>query len=607
MDSPDQLARGRALNDLADVLTELEEIDEAMTVGAEALNLLGPTTAPRDCVIIAGRLGSQLADREQWDQAAEVFRAGSHAAEVAIDTRLDSADRHSEAQRTGNIARWASYCLARAGEPVAAALTLENGRTREVRRRLGAAVAGESAIDAVPEELRLAYESALAALGSARLDGSESNASRALQEVLHQIREQPGLESFAAGTDEQGLVEAVESHWPLLYVNATPWGTLLLLISDTDAGPQITSELLAPTSTEVFFRLMAGDAAETMDVDEDSDVRSYLFGISTDEVDHNMREDLEQALPWLGEQICYPIAKMLTAIGAEGVTLVICGPLGAAPLHAAPWNSSGEERCLLDEVDVRFAPSAILQAAAIARADAAEQAEPSLLALANPGRGGHLPAAVPEVQEVAEYFSEDRRLLFEGSDATSTALANHANQATHIHFACHATGGLLRPDESGVVLADRTVTALELTSLVGLQTRLVTISACRSAMAAMSEMADEVLSFGTAVLAAGSACAIATLWPVDDAAAALLMTKMYEQLQRKDTSPPQALRRAQLWLRNLSTDDEDDFLAAHPALDAEFRRRAEAGDAPGRRGSGPSPAGTFSHPDYWAPFIASGA
>jgi CHAT domain-containing protein len=113
------------------------------------------------------------------------------------------------------------------------------------------------------------------------------------------------------------------------------------------------------------------------------------------------------------------------------------------------------------------------------------------------------------------------------------------------------------------------------------------------------------------MLAAGSACAIASLWPVDDFATALLMTRLYQELLVGQSAPPQALRAAQLWLRDLTDKDEELFLERHPELAAEYQRRVSQRDPPGRR-RGPSgrqprsPTRPYAHPEFWAPFIAVG-
>lgn len=82
------------------------------------------------------------------------------------------------------------------------------------------------------------------------------------------------------------------------------------------------------------------------------------------------------------------------------------------------------------------------------------------------------------------------------------------------------------------------------------------------------------------------------------------MIRAYEEMHERKLRPPEALQRAQLWLRNLTEEDTEDFLAAHPTLEAEYRRR--------RRGSGTyheeaSRTAPYAHPDSWASFIAVGA
>jgi CHAT domain-containing protein len=230
-----------------------------------------------------------------------------------------------------------------------------------------------------------------------------------------------------------------------------------------------------------------------------------------------------------------------------------------------------------------------------------------LVGLADPT--GDLPAAEPEVEGLGKHFNPRRRAYASGSQATFAFLTHEVLGATHVHLACHAKGSFFDSTETGVVLSDRTVTAVELTALGELQTRLVVVSACQSALADIVDLPDEALSIGTAMLASGSACAIASLWPVDDYATALLMVRMYEEMFDNQARPPEALRRAQLWLRDLSEEEEDRFLGAYPALEAEFRRRSDEDAAPGRRGASTIFAvegRPYFHPDYWAPFVAVG-
>jgi CHAT domain-containing protein len=306
-------------------------------------------------------------------------------------------------------------------------------------------------------------------------------------------------------------------------------------------------------------------------------------------------------LPWLGENICRTIDAFLRDAGAANVTLVPCGPVTVAPLHAAPWEEEGAGRCLLERFGIRYAPSALLAGAALARAQQRQNANRVLVGLADPL--GDLPAALPEVEEVGELFPAGRRKLAVRNQADSHFLQREARDASYLHLACHAQGGLFDQNEAGVELADRRVPPAELSGL-GLRSRLVAVSACDSAVADIRNLPDEVSSIGTALLAAGSACAFASLWPVLDFTAALLMIRAYEEMHERKLRPPEALQRAQLWLRDLTEEETEHFLAAHPALEGEYRRRRRG---PGTYHEEASRTAPYAHPDYWASFIAVGA
>jgi CHAT domain-containing protein len=605
---PDPVRRGRVLDDLSDVLADLEADEEAVEVAREALSTLRPTTAPRWCANVGGRLGDLLAKRGEWAEAAAAFSDAVDAADFNFHTRLDTASREEETRRAGNLSRWAAFAIARNGDPVAAALVLENGRARELRRRLGLQGVEESRLGELTDELREAYLAAVGNIAASPIGHAGASTARQLQEVLEVIRQAPGFEDFSTGARFEDLAAALEPGWPLVYVNPTSYGTLLLRLYLGESGPSVDTTFLNDvTSIEIFMRLMIGDAVDLEDPTEADDYSSYLFGISGGgDADRDFRKDLEEILPWLGTTIAEPIHNSLTEVNATGATLVCCGPVGVAPLHVAPWNEG--ERCLLDDFDVRYAPSAVLEAASLERAATRSTVQPNLVAVGDPTED--LPAAVPEIEEIAREFPDGRAVWAFGRDADRRFLQFHARSATHLHLACHSRGGLFDADDAAVLLADGLSSATDLTALAGLQTRLVAISSCQSALPEIAGLPDEVISIGTAMLAAGSACAVASLWSVDDLATALLMTRMYEEMLQHDRRPPEALGRAQLWLRTLTPEDESTFLSEHPALEAEFRRRAALDDPPGIRRSPNAVSGSggpYSHPAQWAAFVAMGS
>ena len=594
--------QGQALADYAIVLARLELEEESILANEAALAILRPTTAPSECMLAARALASQLSGRNEWDRAVEAWRDAVEAAEISFHGWLDDDARQRQISEAGELARWAAFSLAQVGEDVEAAIVIENARTREIRRRIGLARADADRLDALPPELREAFISASAALSTSAL-GTVGDIGRDLQEVIAQIRAVPGMEDFATGFDVQHLVSAVESDWPVLYVNPTPWGTLLLKLSAGEGGIEVESLTLErPTSLEILGRLIAGDAIEGHQT-KSTTPGSFLVAAGAMGT-ASLQAGLEQLLPWLGEAVAKPIAELLRESRATGVTLIPCGPIGAAPIHASSWSDGSGERCLLDDFAVRYAPSALLASVANSRATEREGRQPSLLALANPGQ--NLPATEPEVAEIVRHFAGRVRVA-SGAAATSDFLRDNLPGTTHLHLACHGSAGHFDTVETGIALADGFIPAPELSALSGCTTRVAVVSACQSAVPKIFETPNEVFATSTLLLAAGSACCIAALWPVHDLPTAMLMTRLYEEMFAGGT-PPEALRRAQLWLRDLSDNDRDAFLEAHSELQAEYRRRATVADLPSRRGATPDcEPGPFSHPDYWAPFVAVGA
>lgn len=604
-EAPDPLHRGRVLHELARVLADLDEEDEAIEVARQGFRIFRPTSDPRECAVLAGLLGDLLASRGEWDEAATVFRDGVAASDASFYGRLDTESRESEIRRVGNLQRFAAYAIARAGDALGAVLTLEGGRTRELRRRFGSVVAEDRFVK-LPNDFRDAYSSALDELVATPLGGDGATSARHLQEVLTAIRSIPGFEDFDTTPQPEDLTAAVEPGWPLLYVNPTPYGTVLLRIYLDDGKAVVDAAFLEPTSLEVFMRLMAGDATEAPGLLDEDEAASYLAGISAIS-DKDIRDELEQALPWIGENLAKAVGDALHGVEASGVTLVACGPLSLAPLHAAPWLSRDQTHCLLDRFDIRYSPSALVTGVSLKR-EAGIPEERRLIALGNPT--DDLRAAGPEIEEIAKHFANDDVLAAVGHEASSTFLSDHAQNATYLHLACHAGSNFFDPNDAGVLLSDGAMSPVQFSALP-LSSRLTVFSACQTAISDIAQLPDEAVSIGTAALAAGSACAIATLWPVNDGATALLMVRLYKEVIDNALRPPEALRRAQLWLRDLTEEEEQTFLAAHSDLAAEFRRRlAEDDDVPGHRGAGMAFKGEldrpYSHPHFWAPFIAIG-
>jgi CHAT domain-containing protein len=128
--------------------------------------------------------------------------------------------------------------------------------------------------------------------------------------------------------------------------------------------------------------------------------------------------------------------------------------------------------------------------------------------------------------------------------------------------------------------------------------RLAVLSACESGLQG-SDARDEVVSFPAGLLRAGAAGVVGSMWAVGDVSTALLMMRFYEAWIRENSSPPEALARAQGWLRDATLGSVARYLHERSAPAIAFAKFALAlGDR--------AKARPFSHPHYWAGFHYTG-
>jgi CHAT domain-containing protein len=377
---------------------------------------------------------------------------------------------------------------------------------------------------------------------------------------------------------------------------------LSLSVASGPDGLDVEARFLeAPTSHDLVMALMLGDYRNP-----DGRGTSFFAAIDAEEEPELIAIALDYSLAAMGP-VARAVAGHLVELGADGATLIVCGPLSQAPLHAAHWREGDHETCLLDRFELRSAPSAALQGECIRGSRERGVGDGGLVAVADPHQGDPrlgLPAATGEVEEVARHFPQAR--VAAGANATGRFLRQEAPTANVLHLACHGKSGHVGAEDAYLLLADGKVTGNDLIEC-GIRARLSVVSACETAVANIGDLMHEAFSVGTALLVSGSAGAVATQWSIDDPATALLMTRFYEGMLEEDLPPPRALRRAQLWLRDLDEGAERAYLSTRPALERAVR---DAGlRATPRRpvASGKGEPRHYSHPVFWAPFVMLGA
>lgn len=134
--------------------------------------------------------------------------------------------------------------------------------------------------------------------------------------------------------------------------------------------------------------------------------------------------------------------------------------------------------------------------------------------------------------------------------------------------------------------------------------RLVVLSACESGISDTRFSPDDFIGLPAGFLQAGAASVIAAMWKVPDAASALLMARFYELHGRENQPPSQALRNAQLWLKNSTRQQLEAYVQG-----LETRGAISAADSEPLLGylSETQAERPFAQPYYWGAWVYYGA
>ncbi|HIP96622.1 MAG TPA: CHAT domain-containing protein, partial [Anaerolineae bacterium] len=116
-------------------------------------------------------------------------------------------------------------------------------------------------------------------------------------------------------------------------------------------------------------------------------------------------------------------------------------------------------------------------------------------------------------------------------------------------------------------------------------------------------------SLPTGLLQAGVAGVVASLWSVADISTAMLMARFYDLWRKEKLPPAEALRQAQIWLRDASDRDKRAHFKDHLPEFAALRMPADAARTflNWLNIQGQETESSFSHPFWWAAFAYTGA
>jgi len=288
----------------------------------------------------------------------------------------------------------------------------------------------------------------------------------------------------------------------------------------------------------------------------------------------------------LYDRLIAPIAGLLQ--DRQRLYLVPHGPLHYIPFQAliAPDG----ETLLREEAPVLvYAPSATILFHRMS--ERTDQASTTCLAIGyNDQEGVRLCFAEEEAYGVAQLTGGTALV---GPSPKKATLYSQAGNYRLLHFSCHGTFDPQAPLASALHLASgEALTALDVLEHLRLGCDLVTLSACESGLSRVRR-GDELIGLIRAFMHAGAPALISTLWRVDERSTLILMERFYREIQA-GMSLAQALKRAQLHLKNLTRQEALAILTHFPH------------DSVGTSLAEEDEERIFADPYYWAPFVLVG-
>lgn len=252
----------------------------------------------------------------------------------------------------------------------------------------------------------------------------------------------------------------------------------------------------------------------------------------------------------------------------------------------------------MDELNITYAPSvhALWQAGL-----AAGRPTKSLLVVDNPD--GSLHAAKDEARTALDLFASVVHLS--GEKATVKVVKEKMPEANVLHFATHGNAGWQEENEARLKLADDYLPLSDIFALHLRQARLAVLSACETGVPGL-KLINEMIGLPTGMMQAGVPGVVGSLWSVNDRSTAMLMTRFYIFWKEDGKDPREALRQAQIWLRDSTVDQKKEFFKSlitkkHSemsiAMALSFYKKLSAAE-PGEI--------DFSSPYYWAAFTYTG-
>ena len=532
-----------------------DNLKKAIASYEAALSVFTQKEWPREHLRSARLLGGALLETHEWRRARLVLASARDAFLLLLGQGLNDVETRGLVEEAGSLFAEAAFAAAQDREFDEALALASEGRARLLAvamrlQTLELAAEQRQKLDALRSTIRTVQRTAEVAQGIERTVSIDT---------LIRLRGELFALVKSAPTHANELRSALSRARELLATGGaiampvvTKFGGKILLVTSAGRVQESTILDVPQLSTPRLYSLVRGMGGTG------GWLHAYkLTYLQGDEQNRRWPEWLA-AVSGLGPQLWELFGAQLDAALKEhgvkrGARLVWLpsGALGILPLGLAQDPVS--KRRLADYYEITYAPS--LEALASAQRQVAEPGATTLAAIVNPT--GDLPGTEKEGRLVASHFPTKARTVLLRAEATPDTVIAALKGKTHWHFASHGTFSWDDARQSALMMhGQERLSVGRLLETDGLgRPRLVVLSACETGLYDISVNPDEFIGLPGTFMALGAAGVLGTLWPVSDAATALLMAKFYELHVGQKVSPPTALSRAQAWLRRASIAD----------------------------------------------------
>ncbi len=581
-----------------------DNLELAIAAYEQALQVRTCATFPKDCRQTAKNLGNLHWQEKSWAAARDAYQIAINAAEPLYKASISYAGKGDELKATADLPHRLAYAYAQLGNLQAAVLTLEQGRARGLSESLDRDRANLTQLKTLAPTLHTEYQDITQQLGKLESGDRDRMVStdrdrvpdyliqtttklrQKLDQTIAQIRQVPSYEDFLMPAQWEDIAIALSRDNPLVYLVTTPNGGMVTIVT-----------------VKAIEVLWLKDLTETKLIEEIDQTWFAAYGKSQSDR-QGWYDAIHTTTRELWDILMGPLVQQIKELGFDRATLIPTGYLSHLPLHAA-WTEDKSKltgrRYALDDIHITYVPNA--KSLTAAQSIAQHPSTDSILAIDEPKHRyldtdtgefkpvNPLPSSSREVASAIATFSTPTVLLH--AEATRQAVLNALPNINVLHCSCHGNVNFQEPLRSGLAMTgDGEAAILTLRDFLDLKLtdgdrgglRLAILSACETGMIGI-ENADEAISLPTGLLQAGVAAVIASLWSVSDLSTMLLLSKFYVLWRTENKEPSEALRQAQIWLRD-STETE-----IAPLL--------------GKRPRNPN-SRPFEHPYYWSAFSYTG-